>query len=395
MKINGKKFLLFSIALSLFLGFSVTTKAQTCSSEQECNDLIKQYTDQINILQGQAKTLKNQIAQFDAQIKLTTLKIAQTQEQIALLGERIDQLGVSLDSLTAAFSSRAVETYKMSRFESNFYFILSASDIKDAVARFHYLEKIQEEDRSLLQKLQEAQTTYQGQKTDQETLQKQLQQQQTSLNNQKTAKNNLLKATQNDESKYQSLLAQAQAQLSAFKSFVSSRGGAPPLDNQTRCDSWGCYFNQRDSSWWNVGIGTSGVSMADAGCLVTSVAMIATHNGRDIKPINIAQDTNPFVPGTAYMYQSWSGLGINVSRFPSAPSEAAIDSEVDSGRPVIVGLYGNYSYPQHFIVIKGKDGGGYIMYDPFLKDGGQGIKHLGDGGYSFANIVRVDRVTIN
>lgn len=373
----------------------MVTKAQTCSNAEECSNLIKQYSDQIIQLQGQAKTLKNQIAQFDAQIKLTALKIADTENKIALLGGRIDQLEVSLNSLTQAFSGRARETYKMSRFENNFLFILSASDVNDAVSRFHYLEKVQEEDTSLLQRLTEAQTTYKGEKTDQETLQSQLESQKASLNAQKTAKNNLLKATQNNEVKYQSLLSQAQAQLAAFRSFVSSKGGASILTNQTRQDSWGYYFNQRDSLWGNMGIGSSGVSMADAGCLVTSVAMIATHYGKNIKPSDIAADSDPFVPGTAYMYQSWSSLGMNVSRYPSPVSEGLIDGELGAGRPVIVGLYGSFSYPQHFIVIKGKDSGGYIMFDPFLKDGGDGVKHLSDGGYSFGNIVRVDKITIN
>lgn len=363
-----------------------------CSSESECNDLIKKYSDQITQLQGQASTLKNQIAQFDTQIKLTTLKITQTEDKIALLGQRIDQLEVSLDSLTTAFSSRAVETYKLSRFENNLFFILSAVDVTDAASRFHYLQKIQEEDRSLLLKLQEAQTLYKDEKKSQEELQKELEKQQADLNSQKAAKNNLLKATQNNEAKYQSLLAQAKAQLSAFKSFVSRQGGASILSNQTKCDGWGCYYNQRDSQWGNMGIGTSGVSMADAGCLVTSVAMVATHYGKSIKPSDIAGNSEPFVPNTAYMYQTWSSLGINVVRSPGSPSESRIDSEINSGRPVIVGLYGTFSYPQHFIVIKGKDGGGYIMNDPFLENGGD--RHLTDK-YSFSDIVRVDTISIN
>ena len=390
-----KKFGLIFVSFLFLIFFAGSVFAQSCGSESECSDLIKQYSDQISTLQGQSRTLKNQIAQFDAQIKLTTLKISQTQDKIVLLGGRIDQLEVSLDSLTKAFSGRAVETYKLSRFENNIFFVFSAVDVTDAAARFHYLQKIQEEDRSLLIKLQEAQTLYIGEKASQEDLQKELENQKASLNAQKVAKNNLLKATQNNESKYQSLLAQAQSQLNAFKNFVNRQGGASILSGQTKCNDWGCYYNQRDSQWGNIGIGGSGISMADAGCLVTSVAMIAKHYGKNINPADIASNGSPFVPGTAYMYDSWSGTGISVSRYKNSPSESIIDGEINAGRPVIVGLYGSYSYPQHFIVIKGKDGGGYIMYDPFLKDGGDGVKHLSDGGYSFGNIVRVDKVTIN
>lgn len=400
MKKNGKKiFLSILLTLIFFLGASKILLAEDCdnipSTQDRIQDKINCLSSKVTQLSSQASTLKNQIAQFDAQIKLTTLKISDAEEKISLLGGRIDQLEVSLDKLSEAFSSRAVETYKLSKFENNFAFILSATDVNDAVSRFHYLAKIQEEDRSLLQKLAEAKTTYKGEKADQEKLQTELEKQKTNLNSQKIAKNNLLSATKNDEAKYQTLLSQAKAQLAAFRSFVTSKGGASILTNQTKCDSWGCYYNQRDSGWGNMGMGSSGVSMADAGCLVTSVAMVATHYGKNIKPADIAANSEPFVPGTAYMYQSWSSLGMTVTRSTVSPSESVIDAEINSGRPVIVGLYGSYSYPQHFIVIKGKDSGGYIMNDPFLKDGGDGVKHLSDGGYSFGNIVRVDKITIN
>jgi len=166
MKYVFKKIFLLLVFSSILFSFVKISYAQTCSNLDECNKLIQEYQDQVNKLRGQASTLKNQIAQFDAQIKLTTLKIAQTQEQINMLGGRIVQLGESLDSLTLAFNSRVVETYKLSKFENNFYFVLSASDLGSAVSRFHYLQKIQEEDRNLLQRLEDAQTTYQGEKAD-------------------------------------------------------------------------------------------------------------------------------------------------------------------------------------------------------------------------------------
>lgn len=390
MNINGKKLLLFLTSAIIIFGTAAVVKAQTCGSEQECNSLIQQYTDQINKLQGQAKTLKNQIAQFDAQIKLTTLKIIDTQNKIALLGGRIDQLEVSLNDLTTAFSSRAVETYKLSRFENNFAFVLSASDVNDAVSRFHYLEKIQEADRSLLENLQEAQTTYKGEKQNQEDLQTELKKQQANLNSQKAAKNSLLTATRNDESRYQSLLSQARAQLAAFSRFVIGQGGASILSNQTKCDSWGCYYNQRDSQWGNIGMGGSSYSMASYGCLVTSVSMVASHFGKNIKPNDIAVNPDAFVPGTGYLYHDFSVNGINVSVNSAATS--VLDSELAAGRPVIAGLF---SGPDHFIVITKKDGDKYIMRDPFMENGagsdGSGIP-LTDK-YSVSNITSLRLVS--
>lgn len=390
MKINGKKILLLLLSLILFLGCYVVVRAQSCGNEQECTDLINQYQDKVNQLQGQAKTLKNQIAQFDYQIKLTTLKIQDTQEKIALLGGRIGQLETSLNDLTAAFSSRAVETYKLSRVEDNFIFLFSASDLNDAVDRFHYLQKIQEEDRNLLEKLQTAQTTYVGQKADQQTLQDQLKKQQSDLNAQKLAKANLLKATQNDEVKYQSLLSQAIAQRNAFLSFVTRQGGASILNNQTvQQGSWGYYYNQRDSQWGNSVMGSSHLTMADYGCLVTSVAMMATHAGKSLKPSDIANTPSAFFSpnaDTALLYWQFgvNGMNVNLSQF----SASQLDSKLQSG-PVIIGLF---SGPDHYIVIKSGSSGNYIMNDPFLENGGD--RNFSDK-YSVSNIKMGFTVSFN
>lgn len=227
---HGKKILLFLFCLIIFLiaGRFTLTLADECdnipSDQANISKKIECLQGKVSQLSSQANTLKNQIAQFDAQIKLTSLKIADTEAKIELLGGRIDQLEVSLNDLSVAFSSRAVETYKLSRFENNFAFILTATDVSDAVVRFHYLQKIQEEDRMLLEKLQEAQTTYKGQKADQEDLQKTLQAQKDSLNSQKAAKAKLLKDTQNSEAKYQQLLDQARAEYLAIQGILAGKG---------------------------------------------------------------------------------------------------------------------------------------------------------------------------
>jgi peptidoglycan hydrolase CwlO-like protein len=387
---NGRKLFLSSLAsLALFFGVVFYVRAQSCGSASECDNLIQQYTQQLTLLQGQAGTLKNQIAQFDAQIKLTTLKITQTQSQIELLGGRINQLEVSLNDLTKAFSSRAVETYKLSKFENNFFFILSASDINDAAQRFHYLQKIEEQDRSLLTRLTEAQTTYQGEKQDQETLQSQLKDQQAKLNTQKVAKNNLLAATQNSEAKYQSLLSQAIAQKNSFLSFVQSHGGASILSNQTTHDDWGYYYNQRDGQWGNSFMGGSHLTMADFGCLVTSTAMMASHYGHDIKPIDIANTPSAFFSpnsDTALLYWQFTvnGTGINLNPHPKSQLDSLL-----AGGPVIVGLY---SGPDHYIVLKSGASGNYIMNDPFLENGGS--RNFSEK-YTLGNITQVFTVSFN
>lgn len=371
---NGKKILLFISALVLFLGLSPVIKAQTCSNTAECEDLIKQYTDQINQLQGQAKTLKNQIAQFDAQIKLTSLKIADTENKIQLLGGRIDQLEVSLNDLTKAFASRAVETYKLSRFENNFFFILSASDVNDAVQRFHYLGKIQEEDRNLLEKLQEAQTTYKGQKQDQEALQKTLQAQKDSLNAQKTAKATLLSQTQGSESRYQKLLSQARAALAALSSYAESVG-ISLVPHQDLSDGWGKYFNQRDSNWGNIVINGQtndcggACTLAKVGCLVTSYAMVSSHYGGGIIPPDVALNPSNFYLSTALFNSPGpSANGHNATDY-NDPSMSMLRDALNSGKSVIAGLSINGGpaathFSDHWVVLRSVDGDSFRINDP-------------------------------
>jgi len=200
---------------AIFL-ISVVTFQIQAKTPQEIQEEITKYEQELARLGAQANTLSNQIDQFNAQIRLTTLKVQKTQEKIGLLGGRIDQLEYSLNSLTDAFSSRAVETYKMSRLSDSLGFLVSSDTMGEAVSRYHYLQRIQEADRDLLFKLQEAQTTYVGEKLDQEELQKELEGQQQVLGAQKMAKAELLRVTKNDESKYEELLEQARRELEAL-----------------------------------------------------------------------------------------------------------------------------------------------------------------------------------
>jgi len=374
---------LFTFLLSVYLVPNVFS--QTCGSVDECQKLIGEYQGQITKLQGQANTLSNQIAQFNAQITLTSLKIKQTEEKIVLLGGRIDQLEISLDDLTKAFSSRVVETYKLARSGSSLFLLLSSHNLNEAVSRFHYLQVVQKEDGNFLQRLQTAQVTYKSQKTDQEELQKELAKQKANLDSQKTAKASLLAATKNDEAKYQSLLSQARAQLSAFRSFVTRQGGASILSNQTKCNDWGCYYNQRDSQWGDIFLGGTTYLMKESGCFITSVAMLASHVKRDIKPGDIAQLPVAVTSGGDLKWSfSVNGIGVSIT----SASKTELDQRL-SGGPVIAGLYGG---PDHFIVILRKEGDSYIMHDPFLENGSN--KKLTDK-YSVSDITSLRLVQFN
>ena len=68
-----------------------------------------------------------------------------------------------------------------------------------------------------------------------------------------------------------------------------------------------------------------------------------------------------------------------------------IDSELSSGRPIIVGIsYDGGPIADHFVVLVSGSGGSYTMKDPFTPNGNN-IPF--SSHYSIGSIVEVDRVT--
>jgi hypothetical protein len=119
--------------------------------------------------------------------------------------------------------------------------------------------------------------------------------------------------------------------------------------------------------------------------------MIATHHGYDIKPKDIAVETSPFLGDTAYLLFGSSAHPLEIDGFSFhriAYSPGYLDSQLEKG-PVIAGLY---SGPAHFIVIKEKDDGEYIINDPWYEDAND--IPLSDY-YSVSDITRIDRVIID
>ena len=197
------------------------------------------------------------------------------------------------------------------------------------------------------------------------TSQKQsLAEQQSSLLATKKAKDQLLAETKAQESKYQALLASAKSQLASFTAFAKNAGGSGLLTNQTVCDNWGCYYNQRDSAWGNNSLNGTTYRLASDGCLVTSMAMIMTHYGyKSVTPQTINSNPDNF----ATYYPAYLLKTIYVGGVTATRKVAVIDSTLRSGHPVVVGIraYGG----THFVVLTGGSNGNYLMRDPYISDG--------------------------
>lgn len=377
--------LLFCSLLSL-----KTVHAQTVSSTptptpdaQAATDLqnkINELQAQISRLQGEESTLKSQITVMDNQINLTELKIQSTKKEISELSldidtadKKIGKLEGSLNKLSSVLINKIKATYVVGS-TSNFQVLLSSNNVSDFVQRANYLRIAQQHDKKLIYDTVQARNDYenqkvifQDQKSKAEILQDQLGAYQTQLEVEKSAKDKLLAETQGSEANYQRLLAQAKAQLAGFTNFTESQGGASILSNQTVCDDWGCYYNQRDSAWGSSPLNGTQYTLASDGCLVTSMAMIYTHYGhKGVTPATINSIPSNFASYyPAFLLKVISANGVTARRVYDS-----IDAVLSSGNPLVVGIsYDNGPIADHFVVFTGGSGGTYTMKDPFTPNG--------------------------
>ena len=383
-------------------GVPATSSVGDCSSQNlSPADCVTYYQNKVNDAQGQVKTLSSQISAMDDQIDLTMARIASTKVQITELTSEINTTSTkiatiegSLNGLTKVLLDHIVATYKVGA-NQDFGILLTSNNISDFFQRENYLRIVQAHDKQLIYDTVQAKNDYanqqnifEQQRRQVESLQTQLEAYTTQLNQEKSDKQRLLTETQGDEATYQRLLAEAEAQLAGFSRFAASQGGATLLSGQTSCDSWGCYYNQRDTQWGAVALGGSSYSIADDGCLMTDMAMVYTHFGhRSVTPLTINSDPNNFASyNRAYLLKTITADGATSTRMSSA-----IDSELSSGRPVIVGIsYDGGPIADHFVVLVSGSNGNYTMKDPFTPNGNN-IAFTSK--YSINSIVEVDRIS--
>lgn len=367
-----KKILIFT-ALFFLIIFSIQAQDTT-----DLQKKINEYQTKLSQLSQQKNTLSSQIQYMDTQIYLTTLqineteqKIINTEKEIELLGSRIEGLDQSLDYLSKQLIQRIVEGYKKKPL-SFLSILFDNKNANDFLNQVKYLKTVQTNNQKLLYTVQETKTNYEEQKKLREEkkieldkLTETLNYQKQSLNNQKGQKQKLLADTQNDESTYQRLLAQAQAQLAGFKSFIQSSGANSVIAaNAFGTGSDNAYYSQRDARWANQTIGGSSENILSVGCLLTSVSMILKKNGVDTNPSIIASNSDYFSLNTAFMNYRWRfnpwPAGLNSYQI----STSQIDDELNTGHYVIVGVGGCTNGGSHYVVLTKKDGDDYIMHDP-------------------------------
>jgi peptidoglycan hydrolase CwlO-like protein len=374
------------------------TSSSSSQSEQDVRNKIKELEQKVADLKSEEKTLTSEISVMDNQIKLTEYRIAstkseieQTENNIVITKKKISKLEGSLENVSKVLLNRIVAYYKVGSSQPLALFS-TATNATDYLNKEDYLKAAQEHDKQMMIDMQQAKDSYSNQKDifentqiKLESLNKQLESYSDELDAEKDKKKTLLSQTQGSEANYKKLLAAAKAQLAGFSNFTANQGGASLLSGQTKCDDWGCYYSQRDTQWGGMSLNGTQYTLASDGCLVTSMAMVLTHYGHKITPVDINADSDNF----ASYYPAYLLYTIHVDGVTAQRVGTTIDAALSNGDPVVVGVhaYGG----THFVVLKSGSGGNYTMHDPYLANGND--LDFTDH-YSVGSIFEINKVVI-
>jgi peptidoglycan hydrolase CwlO-like protein len=365
----------------------------------QLNQEIAQYQAAIKAAGADKKTLQAALNSLDLKRSEVQAEVAATQSQINATQLQIQQLTMQIadtKQLIAQYQDalgKYLQDVQHSDQQSPVVELLSSNSLSDFWQNHDENIQVQSAIQEKTQELNAEETTLTNTQTAVQEQQnaltaqnKSLTSQQQSLNATVAQKSSLLTQTNNKEANYEKLLSQAQAQLNSFSNFTKNAGGDSLLKNQTVCDSWGCYYNQRDVAWGADPLDGTNYSMASDGCLVTAMAMVMTHYGySDVTPATINDNPDNF----ASYYPAYLLTTISVDGVSATRKTATIDATLETGTPVVIGMnaYGG----THFVVLISGSNGNYIMRDPYVPNG-KDIKF--SSHYTVKEIYSIAKVTI-
>ena len=382
---------------------STSLQAQIDANNQQITTLDQEIaTDQAELLKAGAdkKTLQAAINALDLQRNKVQTQVAVTERQIATTQLQIQQLGGEISDTKQTITTdqealgATLLSFQKSESQPLLMKILSFDTLSEVWSDTNANLEIQSAIQNNMQALQAQKNDLAASQTASQQKQAALAEQQQSLAEQQQSlaatvqsKNQLLAATNAKESAYQKLLAAAEAELQSFSAFTQNAGGSGLLGNQTVCDAWGCYYNQRDTAWGNDPLNGTKYRLASDGCLIASMAMVLTHYGyHDVTPVTINSNPDNF----AAYYSASLLYTISVDGISATRKAATINTTLATGNPVIVGLhaYGG----THFVVLTSGSGGNYLMRDPYITNG---MDISFSAHYSLRNVFSIAKVVIS
>ena len=318
-------------------------------------------------LQAAIQSLDLQKQKVQAQVSATQHQINATQLELSQIKADISATQDAVDADQAALASD-VRSIQRTDDQPLIVQLFSTGTLADAWNDTDATLQVQSAVQDKVKELQtqeaqlaSARAASEAKKSALSTQKQTLTSQQTSLTQTARAKAELLAQTDAKQSNYEQLLAKAKEELASFSTFAANAGGSGLLANQTSCDSWGCYYNQRDTAWGNLPLDGTKYQLKSDGCLVTAMAMVMTHYGYlNVTPVTINANPGNFaVYYPAYLLYNIVADGVTATR-----ESAYIDATLRTGNPVVVGLhaYGG----THYVVLTSGAGGHYLMRDPYI-----------------------------
>ena len=386
------------LTVALVIGFQPTSvRADQVQDLQNQQALLRQ---QLLATQQKAQAAKQQANQFGSKVQAlgqdistTTHQIKDTQGQIDDVSQSITNKQQDIDTtqhqldLQKSNQDEAIRTLYQLGDPDPITVVLGSTSIAEVVQQSQFIASIEQSVQQVIDKTN--------------TLKAKLEQERQDLKNQQSKLNELkgqqeseragLAAQQANAAANQASATAAQQQATLLASDIQARIAETQrkLAVLTATARWGSDVVSDAPAGWSYvqlnyydRLGASPYTVHDYGCLITSLAMVASFAGNTVTPPWIASHTNWFdYGGNAYVSSIADGIGL-VVRGTGSINWNTVDTELGNGHPVIVSIYLpnvgaiNADGSSHFIVISGKSGNHYLMQDP-----------LGSGrGYSLGQV---------
>lgn len=330
----------------------------------------------------QAQAVKQQLTTINGQIDQTTAAISSTEEQISSTSDKVGELALKIKTEE---ENLAIQKEKMNQVLAEWYMegqdglleaMIGANNLSELITKQEYYDAIKQQVQSTMDKIDQMKAALQQEKNNQEAqlsvlngLKDDQAEQQKKLESNKVMKNRLLNDTTAAISDLNGQAAQAEAKAQEIRKILASiytSGKGTPKGSELSSSiesSW--YYNQND--YPNTYMSPSRLTIKEAGCLITSIAMIVTKHGHSITPAGVVDASNFGYDGSFYGLEK--NIGVSVGRTIRVNWDT-INSELDNGHPVIVsvkvsGPVYNSDGSNHFIVIRGFENGKYLIHDPY------------------------------
>lgn len=368
------RFIFITLAVVVLTGFlPVAPTAQACTTISSCTQeqqILKQQQQQakqnFEKNKKEAQNLQGVIADLQADISFTEGQIGNAEDQIRVTTEILNQLNTNILETERKLSSAYISLYELSRTSSTQ--LVWQRSLNDALSQAQYIQSIQSQLQKEVEELERNQQDRISQKAHLEAQRTELENERIGLDSKRSRQSYLFNIAQSNASYYAGMSEEIQKKIAVIERQINtliarqSWGSDIISANQ---GSW--YYRQLD--YPNTFLGNSPYTVAQYGCLITSIAMVSTYYGRTVTPPQIAGYPGNF-DNQGYLLRQPPLPTSFSSMTTSSVNWATVNNELDAGRPVIISIYIaavgqiNADGSSHFVVLHGRSNGKYFMHDP-------------------------------